>query len=335
MSKSSPLSIKPVSSHKFKKTILHALDEYDNFIIAGHQEPDGDCLCSQLALAGYLNRRGKKTTLVSAGPFNRPEIKNWEHFFSDHISDSDIQDNTLAIITDCSSPDRTGNLAEQLNKLPLMVIDHHSSGENFGQYRYINSDSPSTTLLIQHIIETSGFELTEEEAEFIFLGFCTDTGFFRHIGSGKADVFQAVSRLVAAGVSPNATHRIITGGRTHGSRRLLGRILDRSCVFYTGKLIVSWELLQDRLELETMDRDSDSMYHMLQSIGNVEAVAVLQEEKENVFSVGLRSNNDTDVGKIAKDFGGGGHQKAAGCTLNGSKDEIMEKIISSFKSSFL
>jgi phosphoesterase RecJ-like protein len=323
-----------MNKDKLSKSILNALNDFDNYIIAGHQEPDGDCLCSQLALASFLKRKGKNTKLVSAGPFNRPEIKNWEKFFTKTITEKDLEGKTLAIVTDCSSPDRTGSIAEYLEKLPLMVIDHHSSGDNYGEYRYIDSDSPSTTLLIQHIIETSGSEVTEEEAEFLFLGFCTDTGFFRHIGSGKPDIFQAVSRLVDAGVSPNATHRIMTGGRTHGSRRLLGRILDRSRLFYNGKLIVSWELLEDRKELETLDRDSDSMYQMLQSIGGIEAVAVIQEEKENLYSIGLRSNDTTDVGKIAKSFGGGGHQKAAGCTLKGNRKNVMNEIISSFKTSF-
>jgi len=311
--------------------ILRALEKYDSFIIAGHQEPDGDCLCSQMALSSFLERRGKRTKLVSAGPFTRPEIRSWEKFFSRSIENDDLKGNTLGIIADCSSPDRTGSLGDQLKKIPLMVIDHHSSGENFGDYRYIDSDSPSTTLLVQQLIEFSELELTEEEAEFIFLGFCTDTGFFRHIGSGKPDVFQAVSRLVEAGVSPNATHRVMTGGRTLESRRLLGRILDRARLHYDGKLLVSWETREDRKELDTDDRDSDSMYQMLQSIGGVEAVVVLQEEGENLFSAGLRSNFDTDVGAIAKSFGGGGHKKAAGCTLTGSMDEVLESIIKSFQ----
>lgn len=323
-----------MSIDKDLESAIRALEEFDNFIIAGHQEPDGDCLCSQLALSSFLKRRNKKTKLVSAGPFNRPEIKNWEKFFSDSINDTDREGKTLVVVTDCSSPDRTGSLAEKIEGLPLMVIDHHSSGDQFGDYRYIDVDSPSTTLLIQRIIENAGDDITEEEAEFIFLGFCTDTGFFRHIGSGSPHIFQAVSRLVAAGVSPNATHRVITGGRTHGSRRLLGRILERSRLYYDEKLIVSWEELSDRKELATVDRDSDSMYHMLQSIGGIEAVAVIQEESENLFSIGLRANNDTDVGSIAKSFGGGGHQKAAGCTLKGSRDEVLNKIISSFKTSF-
>ena len=316
------------------ESIIQALDNFDNFIIAGHQEPDGDCLSSQLALSSFLRRKGKSTKLVSAGPFTRPEIKNWEKFFSDTITNRDREGRTLAIVNDCSSPDRTGNLADQLAGLPLMVIDHHSSGDNFGDYRYIDVESPSTTLLIQRIIEESGDEPTEEEAEFIFLGFCTDTGFFRHIGSGKPDVFQTISRLVAAGVSPNATHKVITGGRTHGSRRLLGRILERSRLYYDDRLIISWEELKDRQELETLDRDSDSMYHMLQSIGGIEAVAVIQEEGTNLFSIGLRSNNDTDVGSIAKSFGGGGHQKAAGCTLKGNREDILKILISSFEKSF-
>ena len=323
-----------MSGEKDTDSIIRALNDFDNFIIAGHQEPDGDCLSSQLALSSFLKRRGKSTRLVSAGPFNRPEIKSWEKFFSKTVTNSDRSGKTLVIVTDCSSPDRTGTLAQQISGLPLMVIDHHSSGDKFGDYRYIDVDSPSTTLLIQRIIETSGEELTDEEAEFIFLGFCTDTGFFRHIGSGKPDVFQAVSRMVSAGVSPNATHRVITGGRTHGSRRLLGRILDRSRLYYDDRLIVSWEELADRKELETLDRDSDSMYHMLQSIGGIEAVVVIREERENVFTVGLRSNNDTDVGLIAKDFGGGGHQKAAGCSLTGDKESVLNRIISSFEKSF-
>lgn len=325
----------PMSTEKNIKSIIRALKSFDNFIIAGHQEPDGDCLCSQMALSSFLKRKNKKTKLVSAGPFTRPEIIDFSRFFTATISSKDKEGKTLVIVTDCSSPDRTGKLADQLAGLPLMVIDHHSSGNTFGDFRYIDVNSPSTTLLIQQIIEESGDEPTAEEAEFIFLGFCTDTGFFRHIGSGKPDVFQAISRLIAAGVSPNATHRIMTGGRTHGSRRLLGRILDRSRLYYSDKLIVSWEELQDREELKTLDRDSDSMYHMLQSIGGVEAVVVIREERDNFFSVGLRSNNDTDVGLVAKNFGGGGHQKAAGCSVTGNRDAVLNKIISSFEKSFI
>lgn len=323
-----------MSDEKNIDSIIRAFDDFDNFIIAGHQEPDGDCLSSQLALSSFLERRGKLTKLVSAGPFNRPEIKSWGKFFSGTLTESDRKGNTLVVVTDCSSPDRTGSIAQQISGLPLMVIDHHSSGDKFGDYRYIDVNSPSTTLLIQRIIESSGEKMTGEEAEFIFLGFCTDTGFFRHIGPGKPDVFQAVSRMASAGVSPNATHRMITGGRTHGSRRLLGRILDRSRLYCDNRLIVSWEDLSDRWQLDTLDRDSDSMYHMLQSIGGIEAVAVLREERENFFSVGLRSNNNTDVGLIAKDFGGGGHQKAAGCSVTGDRDSVLNKIISSFENSF-
>lgn len=323
-----------MNKEKLTKSILQALDDFDNFIIAGHKEPDADCLCSQRALASFLNRNGKHTKLVSAGPFNRPEIKEFSHFFTEEITEDDLKGKTLSIITDCSSPDRTGNISKQLSRLPLMVIDHHSSGKEFGEYRYVDSESPSTTLLIQNIIESTGDLPSFEEAELLFLGFCTDTGFFRHLSSESSDVFQAVSRLVEAGASPNAAHRVITGGRTHGSRRLLGRILDRSRLHYNGRLLVSWEVLQDRSELKTQDRDSDSMYQMLQSIGGIEAVAVVHEESEDSFSIGLRSNNTTDVGAIAKSFGGGGHQKAAGCSLKGTKETVLAEIIGSFSHSF-
>jgi phosphoesterase RecJ-like protein len=211
--------------------------------------------------------------------------------------------------------------------MPYAVIDHHSSGETYGNIRYIDSSAPSTTYLIQHIIEGYGFPLEKTEAEYILFGLCTDTGFFRHLTKDTAHVFQSVSRLIEAGASPNKIHQMMYGRRSLEARHLLGTILKRVESYNDSKILVAHETLEDTDSYGIHNRDSDTFYLLLQTVKNVEAVILIREEKPGVCSVGLRSNNDIDMGSIARSFNGGGHKKAAGFEWRGSIDEIKDKLI--------
>lgn len=312
--------------------VINKLRRFSNFIIFGHEQPDADCLCSQIGLAALLKEEGKSVSLLSAGPFSRPEIRDKESLFQSQWPDipTHLKNDTLVILLDCSTMQRTGFDLELIKQFPVMVIDHHAKGDVEGDFHHIDPASPSTTLLIQKIWEEFNRKPSAEVAEELFFGFATDTGFFRHLVDHSGAAFEAVAKLVDWGASPNRIHRKISSGRSLGTRRLMGRILERSRSYFEGQLILSWEDAQDRIELGTDDRDSDKLYETLQSIEGCESVALIRDDGSGQCIIGLRSNNDIDVSSIAAQFGGGGHKKASGAACSGSRNEIQEQLLSLF-----
>lgn len=311
---------------------LHAfINTYGRFIVCGHEEPDGDCLGAQLALCNYLERSGKETLAVSPGPFNRPETEHLEPLFHSEVENEFITEDTAVIITDCSTIERIGRFQDVLSSFPIAVIDHHDSGNQFGNARYIIPKAPSTTILIYQLFAEAGYTPTPQIAEYLLFGIATDTGFFRHLGPNAPETFEITAELVRAGASPNGIHRKIFGSRTLSSRRLLGVTLHRTESYYNGKLLLTYQTLEDIKAFGKGNKDSDTLYMLLQGIRDVEVVALIREEKAGECSVGLRSNTVTDVGKVALTNGGGGHKKAAGFTYFGKRSDLTRKLISQFE----
>jgi len=299
------------------------------FIIAGHKEPDGDCVGSQLALCSALARLGKRALPCSAGPFKRPEIKAYADRFTAQ-PDEDQRSGARVIIMDCSSPDRTGDLAPYLAGLPLAVIDHHASGANFGDVFFMDPQAPSVTFMTLAVLEALNLTPSREEAELLFFGLCTDTGFFRHVDSGGGPVFEYAARMVRAGASPKEAFQRIHGGKNLDSRILMGLVLSRSQAHFGGKLLISHETLEDTERFGIQGRDSDSLYQLLQAVEGVQAVALIRQETPATCTVGLRSREGVDVSVIAARFGGGGHRQAAGLNAPGSIDSIRAGLLAAF-----
>ncbi|MDR1256324.1 MAG: bifunctional oligoribonuclease/PAP phosphatase NrnA [Spirochaetaceae bacterium] len=311
--------------------LLAFIREYDKFIVAGHEEPDADCIGSQLAVASMLGRLGKTALVCSAGPFRKAEALPYEKLFSDSVSVAD-RDGAAVIIVDCSSPERTGKIGKALAGLPLAVIDHHAVGKNEGcKCSYIEPDAPSATVLVLSVFKALSLEITKDEARLLFLGLCTDTGFFRHVDTDGEAVFGAAATLAAAGANPKETFDMINGGRTLASRRLLGLVLGRTESFFDGKLLLSWEEFDETERYGVKNRDSDTLYQLLMSIAGVEAAAVIRQSSAEQCAIGLRSRDTVDVARIAAVFGGGGHRNAAGAYVKGSIAELRLRVIGEFE----
>ncbi|MDR2521096.1 MAG: bifunctional oligoribonuclease/PAP phosphatase NrnA [Spirochaetaceae bacterium] len=305
-----------------------------HFIVAGHKEPDGDCAGSQLALASALRRLGKTVTLASAGPWKRPEIIPYKALFQQEIAPHEAS-GARVIVVDCSMEERTGDLAPALRGLPTALIDHHASGAPYGEVCYLDAAAPSTTALVLALIHALGLTPTAEEAEWLFFGLATDTGFFRHVDSGGAEVFSVASSLVRFGASPKKVFGMINGGKTLNSRRLLARILARAEDHCNGKLVMSTEEFEDVQSAGGESRDSDTLYQLIQSVEGVEAIALLRQETADTCTVGLRSRDSVDVARIAAQFGGGGHKNAAGFLTQGCLKDVYPRVLAAFEEAFL
>ena len=307
------------------------------FIIAGHKEPDGDCVGSQLALRSALMRLGKEAVVCSAGPFKRTELKDYSGQFTAIPPDYDKTD-TKVIIIDCSGKERTGSLQEQLDEFPCAVIDHHAATTHPPSAPqapvYVDADSPSCTLLIEKLITSLGLELTAEEAGLLLFGLCTDTGFFRHLTEKNAEVFEAAARMVHNGASPKNAYHIMNGGKSFNSRIMMGRILSRIESYYDGKLVLSYETLDEFNTFGFESRDSENLNKMLLSIDGIQAIVIIRQECADNCTVSLRSVDKIDVAQIASSFGGGGHKNASGIALKGDISYVKKIILNAFKKIF-
>jgi phosphoesterase RecJ-like protein len=324
--------VKPVP---VPRELVEFIKTGQKFLLAGHKEPDGDCTGGSLALCSALKRLGKEAILCSAGPFKRTEIKAYEKLFTASPGEAERR-NARVIIVDCSSPGRTGDLESRIAGLPLALIDHHCAGVHPGEGTvvYLDPEAPSATFMILALIEALGLSPTAEEAEYLLFGFCTDTGFFRHIDAGNMEAFAYAGRMVGAGASPKKIFNAINGGKSFNSRVLLGIQLSRAEEHFGGRLIYTCEEYEETRRFGLEGRDSDSLYQILLSAANVEAIAVIRQETPERCTVGLRSRDRVDVAAIAADFGGGGHKNAAGFAVPALIADLKPKVISRFEKVF-
>ncbi|HPE36372.1 MAG TPA: bifunctional oligoribonuclease/PAP phosphatase NrnA [Spirochaetales bacterium] len=320
-------------SHSPPRELLDFLNDYSTYYVVGHKEPDGDCVGSQLALASWLGRRGKQTVLLSAGPFTRTEIASYAGRFLPKAA-LPPEDNAALVVLDCSSLSRVGDAAEGLDQLPLAFIDHHASGESAGEARYVVSAAPSVTCLVQKVIETSKNVPSDDEAELLLFGLCTDTGFFRHLDERSSAVFSMVSRLVDAGASPKKAFGMMNGGKPFASRKLMGELLSRTEQLFGGRLLLTWMDTADHDRYGLVGRDSDMLYQLLMTVEGIEAVVVIRQEKPGECTVGFRSRERIDVAAIAASFGGGGHRLAAGLHIRDELPSVRERVVSAFQAVF-
>jgi phosphoesterase RecJ-like protein len=324
-----------IQSVPVPRNVLEFIQKGSKFIIAGHMEPDGDCIGSELTLCSVLRRMGKEAIPCSAGPFRRTEVIPYAGKFKSMPTEAD-KAGAWVILVDCYEFERVGDLAPHLKGLPSAIIDHHASGVNLSAEKnncsYIDSNAPSVTAMIFSLIKTLGMEPTPEEAQLLLFGLCTDTGFFRHVDENGEEVFLKAAGLIKAGASPIQAFQSQYGGKSFNSRILLGRILSRTRSFFNGRLIITYEEYDDISSLGIESRDSDILYQQLQAIAGVEAIAYIRQEKPERCSVGLRSHSLIDVGAIAESWGGGGHKNAASCYINGVIPAVEKIILDKFQS---
>jgi phosphoesterase RecJ-like protein len=317
------------------RRLIEFLDAYKTYFVIGHKEPDGDCLGSQLVMASFLRRRGKEVFLFSAGPFARKEIRHHEKLFAQRIAPELLARSAGVIVLDCAALERIGDLARDIAGREVAVIDHHSAGDaSFGDVRYLVTQAPCVTVLVQKIIEACGDEPTPEEAHLIFSGFSTDTGFFRHLENEAADVLAMLSRLAAKGITPKRIYAETYGSYSRESRIFIADALKSMEFFYDGRLIFVHELLEHARRFQGEHRQTDTVYQLLLATEGCEALAFIREEDEGKTAVSLRSRDLIDVGGICRDFGGGGHKNAAGFTTPLTCAEIHPLLVERFKKVF-
>ncbi len=309
------------------------INNHDFFFIVGHKEPDGDCIAACLGIAGILDSLKKDYQLLSAGPFKRNEVIRWEKLFSNEMQFLDNEDrlHTGLIILDCSELQRLGEIDGDFKNLDTFVIDHHKTGDLPPNAQgYINAEAPACAFLVQLFYEKIIGPVPAELAKILFFGLCTDSGFFRFLNEDSQCVFEAAGRLVKYGVDPRSIYHEINSGKPYSTRKLLGVLLSKAERYLNGRLVITYETLDDTKKFGQEGRDSDSLYQLLLSSKDVEAAVFLRQDTATTCTGGFRSLDKIDVSVVAAKFGGGGHKNASGMSCNGRVETIIPQIVKEF-----
>lgn len=311
------------------------IEKHEFFLVAGHKEPDGDCIASCLGIAGILEYFNKPYQLLSAGPFKRNEIIKFQDRFSDTMEFLDFseRETTGLIITDCSEIARIGDIDGDFNGLDIFVIDHHkTSGLPENAKGYINPQAPAAAYLVQLFYEGLIGPIPEDLASIFFFGISTDTGYFRFLSTTpeSADLFNAAARLTSYGANPRKIYNDINNGKPYSTRKLLGVLLNKAERYLNGKLVITYETLDDTHKLGTEGRDSDALYQLLLSSKDVKAAVFLRQDTPTTCTGGFRSLDEIDVSVVASKFGGGGHKNASGMSVEGKIDTLIPAIVKEF-----
>ena len=315
--------------------IAQALLERHSFVICGHVGPDGDCIGSQLALAAALRAAGKQATCVLAREEPIDHALSFLPGASDLIPAAQYHgefDGFIAV--DTPVPDRLGDAVPLHGQAPFTVtIDHHAVSKAMSDLSYTDPDIASTSQLIWHLITLMGVEPDPIMATCVYTGLVTDTGQFAY-QNADIDAFRDAEAMVSAGANPSYIARQVFQNRRLASVLLEGRMIDRIQLVGDGQIAISWISRTDFEECDAVKADAESLVNVLRSLAGVRVVCLLRDQVKDIRG-SLRAKDDTDVSKIARLFGGGGHTAAAGFTLHCSIDHAVDLVLDTLEEQVL
>lgn len=310
------------------KDIAAFLKKADNIMIFSHINMDGDALGSSSALCMALRSLGKKAYVLLNEEI--PDNLDFLEMGCCTYDSSVLEKTDVAVMLDCNAYDRIRGREESFRKAETKVcLDHHavSQTEIVFDYFHCEPESAATGELVYLLIKHLGAPLTLDIANAIFAAITTDTGNFQHSNTSKR-THSIVSNLYdVEGFQSKPISSLIYDRRTKEEFKLENIVLSNLDFYADGKLAVG-SVTQDLLtNLGCNISHADPIIQRVMSIKGVEVGAIIKENDEGVFKASLRAKSYADVAEVASKFGGGGHVRAAGCTLGSEIGEIKYRLI--------
>ncbi|MBR4529523.1 MAG: bifunctional oligoribonuclease/PAP phosphatase NrnA [Lachnospiraceae bacterium] len=299
-------------------------DQVKTVGIAGHVHPDADSIGAALAIWQYLD---KNYPDIQADVFLEevPEIysfmKGSELVHTDGVSGTGVYDLFFAV--DCEKS-RTGAAEKLFDMAKKRVnIDHHVSNHGCGEENYLEPDAGSCCELIYEVMDPA--KLDVHIAETLYCGIIGDTGVFKYSATSPRTLRTAAD-LISYGFDFNDLIDRTFYRKTYVQNQLLGRVLMESTLFMQGRCIAGIVTRKTLDFYNAQASDLEGIASQLMLTTGVCCAIFLHEQESMVFKVSLRSNGTIDVARIAQIFGGGGHVRAAGCTMNGTSHDCVNNL---------
>ncbi len=314
----------------FLKDLVVLAKKYENICIVGHINPDGDCVGSALALAMLLKKSGVPSQVILKdlpSTYGFLPITQW-------VSDKVPSAVDMIISVDCGDIARLGDFKECVEKAQMIVnIDHHVSNTRFGHENHVVSTASSTCEIIYDLIEDPTL-LDSDIATALYTGIVYDTGVFKHSNTTE-HTHSIAGKLISYGIDFTEIINRLFYYKSMAGLLAQSKSIENIQMHANGKIVVTY---LTRYEIETLNatkKETESIVQMLNEIENVACAVFIYETAMDEYKVSFRSKGDIDVCEVARRFGGGGHIKASGCSVEGHLSMVIQKMVSIISEQFV
>jgi phosphoesterase RecJ-like protein len=315
--------------------IRSCLQGAERILIVSHIRPDGDAVGSLLGLGLALEEVGKDVQMVleDSVPAGYRHLEGSERIRTRAEGMFD-----LVIAVDASDLERIGGALRNLQRsdhaagsVPDINIDHHVTNLNFAKYNLVLTDAAATAEIIANHLNDFGLSLTQPVASALLTGIVTDTLGFRTINMAP-QVLHTVASLMEAGADLPSLYNNALHKRSFLTARLWGVGLSK--LRQDGPIVWTSLTREDRLAIGYPGRDDGDLINLVSSIEEAAVAVVFVEQNNGTVKVSLRTQSSLDVSKVAQGFGGGGHKAAAGAQIDGTLEEVQEKVLLAIRALF-
>ena len=308
------------------REVLKHIERRGRFVLTSHARPDGDAIGSVLACSQILRAMGKQAQVVLSDGV--PRIYQPLPFSETVVQANDVNgEYEAAIILECDSIQRTR--LKGLEERFLISIDHHVSGRPFAHVNWIDTAACATGEMVFRLARQAGIPISPEIATCLYTAVLTDTGSFMFSGTTE-HTFALARELVLAGADPAACARNAYFSHPASKMRLLGAALSN--LHREGSLSWIWVTREQMQDCGALEEDCEGLVNYALAIHGVEVAAFFRELSDGRFRVSMRSKGQLNVATVAERFGGGGHQCASGCAMDGPLSVAVARILAQLRS---
>jgi phosphoesterase RecJ-like protein len=300
--------------------IADEIRKRQRFVLSSHVRPDGDAIGSQLAMAFALWRLGKEVRLVNRDPAPAPMMV-FPGVSRIEVAGRIDDPGDAVIVMECGDLTRTG--VDGFERGFVINIDHHLGNSNYGALNWFDGTAAACGEMVFELIAELGVPLTPDIATHIYVAILTDTGSF-HYSSISPRTFDICRQCVEAGIDPPAIAGAIFDSNSLGRLKLFGAVLSKMELDATGRVATVYVDQKLAQECGGTYEDTEGIVNLPLTVKEIEAVAFFKEAGPDDWRVSMRSKGEIDVNAVAKEFGGGGHKNASGCSARGSFRELKQ-----------
>lgn len=307
------------------KEMFEVLRKAPKVALFSHVSPDGDCIGSMLALGLALEKMGKEVSFYNPDPL--PGYLAFLPGSSRIRQELPNPQPKILLFVDCTDLSRVNLSRSKISEDGTVLnIDHHISNLYFGDFNWVDAQASAVGEVVLTLIRQLGVELDEDIATNLYTAIVTDSGCFQYSNT-TAQTHRSTADLLDIGVDLSYIHHQIFDQKPLAQIKLLQCALNGLEIHADGQLAIMILRAEDFQKSSAEQEMSEGLVNHARSVAGVEVAVLLKEVGPNEIKGGLRSNLWLNVNEIAALFGGGGHQRAAGCTLRMSMAEAQKSLI--------